>query len=173
MAEKDIKDKTTNAAPPKFFTRAEVAEHVGSTNTWIIIHNKVYNVTSFLNERAALYACCSLLAVFRNQLLLIVLRASSKHPGGEEVLLEQNGQDATEAFEDIGHSTDARQLMETFKIGELVEEEKVKDAKKKSIYWSNDNPDEENFSGSWRSWLIPIALGVLATLVYRYFISTH
>ncbi|XP_014488146.1 PREDICTED: cytochrome b5 isoform X2 [Dinoponera quadriceps] len=145
MAEKDIKDKTTNAAPPKFFTRAEVAEHVGSTNTWIIIHNKVYNVTSFLNE----------------------------HPGGEEVLLEQNGQDATEAFEDIGHSTDARQLMETFKIGELVEEEKVKDAKKKSIYWSNDNPDEENFSGSWRSWLIPIALGVLATLVYRYFISTH
>lgn len=44
-----------------------------------------------------------------------------KHPGGEEVLLEQGGQDCTEAFEDIGHSSDARELMEIFKIGELVE----------------------------------------------------
>lgn len=31
-----------------------------------------------------------------------------QHPGGEEVLLEQAGKDATEAFEDVGHSTDAR-----------------------------------------------------------------
>lgn len=31
-----------------------------------------------------------------------------QHPGGEEVLIEQAGRDATEAFEDVGHSTDAR-----------------------------------------------------------------
>jgi len=35
--------------------------------------------------------------------------------------VEQNGRDATEPFEDIGHSTDARQMMESYKIGELVE----------------------------------------------------
>lgn len=35
--------------------------------------------------------------------------------------MEQAGQDGTEPFEDIGHSTDARQIMETYKIGELVE----------------------------------------------------
>lgn len=43
-----------------------------------------------------------------------------KHPGGEEVLLEQAGSHATEAFEDVGHSTDARQLMKTYKIGRIA-----------------------------------------------------
>nr|CAD7447207.1 unnamed protein product [Timema bartmani] len=44
-----------------------------------------------------------------------------QHPGGEEVLLEQAGKDATEAFEDVGHSSDARGLMGKYKVGELVE----------------------------------------------------
>jgi cytochrome b involved in lipid metabolism len=35
--------------------------------------------------------------------------------------LEQAGGDGTEAFEDVGHSTDAREMMNKFKIGELVE----------------------------------------------------
>lgn len=42
-----------------------------------------------------------------------------EHPGGEEVLREQAGGDATENFEDVGHSTDARELSKTFIIGEL------------------------------------------------------
>lgn len=42
-----------------------------------------------------------------------------QHPGGEEVLREQAGGDATESFEDVGHSTDARTLSDTFIIGEL------------------------------------------------------
>jgi cytochrome b5 len=33
------------------------------------------------------------------------------HPGGAEVLLEQAGQDATDMFEDIGHSQDARLVL--------------------------------------------------------------
>lgn len=44
-----------------------------------------------------------------------------QHPGGEEVLLEQAGKDATEEFEDVGHSSDAREVMQKYKIGELVE----------------------------------------------------
>jgi len=145
MATKEVKDDTTTAATStgKFFTRAEVVKHAESKDTWIIIHDNVYNISSFLRE----------------------------HPGGEEVLLEQNGRDATEPFEDIGHSTDARQMMELYKVGELAEEERKKDTGKKGKDWSN--PAEEDSSSSWWSWLIPIALGMLATIIYRNFISAH
>lgn len=44
-----------------------------------------------------------------------------QHPGGEEVLLEQSGSNATESFEDVGHSTDAREMMKEYLIGELTE----------------------------------------------------
>lgn len=132
-------NNTGDTAYTKFYTREEVAKHNDSKDLWFIIHNKVYNVTQFIS-----------------------------HPGGEEVLLEQGGQDCTEAFEDIGHSSDARELMEIFKIGELVEEEKTQGNSELT-----DVSDVDNSSGSWRSWLIPIALGVLATLVYRYFIKAH
>ena len=44
-----------------------------------------------------------------------------KHPGGEEVLYEQAGKDATESFEDVGHSTDARELIKGYLIGRLPE----------------------------------------------------
>lgn len=42
-----------------------------------------------------------------------------QHPGGEEVLREQAGGDATESFEDVGHSSDAREISKTMMIGEL------------------------------------------------------
>lgn len=41
------------------------------------------------------------------------------HPGGAEVMMEVAGQDATNMFEDIGHSTDARTEMKKFQIGLL------------------------------------------------------
>lgn len=39
--------------------------------------------------------------------------------GGEEVLLDVGGQDATEAFEDVGHSDEAREILEKLLIGKL------------------------------------------------------
>lgn len=44
---------------------------------------------------------------------------SCQHPGGEEVLRELAGGDATESFEDIGHSTDAREMAAGMVVGEL------------------------------------------------------
>lgn len=41
------------------------------------------------------------------------------HPGGAEVVLEVAGGDATNMFEDIGHSTDARTEMKKHQIGVL------------------------------------------------------
>lgn len=34
-------------------------------------------------------------------------------------MLEQAGADATESFEDVGHSTDAREMLEHYYMGEL------------------------------------------------------
>lgn len=39
--------------------------------------------------------------------------------GGKEFLLENAGTDATTAYEDIGHSTDAREIVENMRIGKL------------------------------------------------------
>lgn len=50
---------------------------------------------------------------------LFLCLSFEQHPGGEEVLREQAGGDATENFEDVGHSTDARELSKTYIIGEL------------------------------------------------------
>ncbi|KAG3294844.1 hypothetical protein H1C71_041226 [Ictidomys tridecemlineatus] len=52
-----------------------------------------------------------------------------KHPGGEEVLREQAGGDAAENFEDVGHSTDARELSKTYIIREVHPDDRSKLAK--------------------------------------------
>uniref|UniRef100_H3A7S7 Cytochrome b5 type B n=1 Tax=Latimeria chalumnae TaxID=7897 RepID=H3A7S7_LATCH len=50
---------------------------------------------------------------------LRVTSSLRNHPGGEEVLFEQAGGDATESFEDVGHSVDAREMLTQYYIGEL------------------------------------------------------
>ena len=67
--------------------------HNTKESVWLLIDNKVYDVTDF------------------------------KHPGGKQILLQNAGQDATTQFKDIGHSKNAEKLMEdllvgTFKSGE-------------------------------------------------------
>jgi len=123
----------------KKFAKKEVAKHTDKSSTWIIIHNNVYDVTKFLEE----------------------------HPGGEEVLLEQAGKDATEHFEDVGHSTDARTMMKDFQIGELNDEDKTKSEDPGARKWSDDNKEDDG--RSWKSWLIPMALALTASLIFRYF----
>jgi len=75
----------------KEFTYAEVSEHSSKKDLFVVIHDKVYNASSFVDE----------------------------HPGGEEVLLDVGGQDATEAFEDVGHSDEAREILEPLLVGSL------------------------------------------------------
>ena len=46
-----------------------------------------------------------------------------KHPGGGEVILEVSGEDwqrANNMFEDIGHTNEAKALMKTLIIGDLI-----------------------------------------------------
>ncbi|KAI8799840.1 microsomal cytochrome b5 [Cladochytrium replicatum] len=81
----------------KTFVWADITAHNKRKDIWLVIEGKVYNITKFMDE----------------------------HPGGEEVLLEQGGGDATEAFEEIGHSDDAKELLKEYLIGELKESEKA------------------------------------------------
>ncbi|KAI4379204.1 hypothetical protein MLD38_005530 [Melastoma candidum] len=75
----------------KLFSAVEVALHNTREDCWIVVEGKVYDVSSYLDE----------------------------HPGGDDVILETTGKDATEGFEDAGHSKDARELLATFCIGEI------------------------------------------------------
>lgn len=57
-------------------------------------------------------------------------------------MLEQAGKEATEAFEDVGHSSDARELMKKYKVGELIESERKKIPEKSQPDWGN--PDRKD-----------------------------
>ncbi|CAJ0929833.1 unnamed protein product, partial [Mesorhabditis belari] len=76
-------------------SREEVAEHCDYASCWIVLHNDVLDVTEFLE----------------------------KHPGSMELLLEYAGSDATQVFEDCGHSMQARMLADKYKIGTLPDEQ--------------------------------------------------
>ncbi|XP_059379662.1 cytochrome b5-like [Carassius carassius] len=131
----DVKDEDT----VKYYTREEVQNHNMSNDTWLIIHDKVYDITRFMEE----------------------------HPGGEEVLLEQAGADATESFEDVGHSTDAREMLQQYYVGELHMDDRNK-VSKKEVYITTSKD-----SRSWSSWLIPSLAAVLVGFMYRYYMLEH
>ncbi|KAF5020292.1 hypothetical protein F66182_7668 [Fusarium sp. NRRL 66182] len=71
------------------FSATDVAAHKAKNDLWITIHGKVYDVTPYVRD----------------------------HPGGADVLIDVAGSDATAAYEDVGHSEDADQLLEDFLVG--------------------------------------------------------
>ncbi|CAO3625232.1 unnamed protein product [Cunninghamella blakesleeana] len=118
------------------YTLAQVNEHQSKGDLWLVVHNKVYDITKFVLE----------------------------HPGGEEVLLDEAGKDATESFEDIGHSDEAREILEGYLIGELDETSKVHNHKFDPIR-AGELPEEKK-SGSALRVLVPVIVAGL--LVYKY-----
>ncbi|VDP63234.1 unnamed protein product [Schistosoma mattheei] len=52
-----------------------------------------------------------------------------KHPGGETVLEQQAGDYGTEPFEDVGHSSDAREIMEQYYIGDIAPADRERKSK--------------------------------------------
>ncbi|EYE96240.1 uncharacterized protein EURHEDRAFT_411394 [Aspergillus ruber CBS 135680] len=93
---------------PEYTTR-DLASHKSRDDLWIAIHGKgtsssypytpkmlklmitVYNVTPYIRD----------------------------HPGGADVLLDTAGTDASEAYDEVGHSEDADEILQTYFIGTL------------------------------------------------------
>ncbi|KAF3703890.1 Cytochrome b5 [Channa argus] len=119
----------------RYYRLSEIEQQNSFKATWIIIHNKVYDVTKFLEE----------------------------HPGGEEVLREQAGGNATESFEDVGHSTDAREMASGMLIGELHPDDRHK--MDNAVDTLVTTVREE--TSWWTNWLIPALAAAFVTLLYR------
>lgn len=86
----------------KKYTFAEVKEHNKPTDLWIVIHDKVYDVTKFLHEVIHNYS------FFDNEVYSQRSIDYFQHPGGEEVLEEAAGKNATKDFDDADHSESAK-----------------------------------------------------------------
>lgn len=89
MSNKNITSRNRSRTPR--FTLEQISQHSSKDDIWMAIHNKVYDVTSFLRQ----------------------------HPGGVEVLLDCAGLDATTYFDDVGHSEDSELMLIPLYKGEL------------------------------------------------------
>ncbi|KAI1827691.1 cytochrome b5-like heme/steroid binding domain-containing protein [Xylaria intraflava] len=74
------------------YTLQQVSEHRSLDDLWITIRGKVYDVSGYLEE----------------------------HPGGKDVLLQVSGTDATEDFDFVDHSDDAKDTLSGLEIGRLA-----------------------------------------------------
>ncbi|CAO2822906.1 unnamed protein product [Amaranthus hypochondriacus] len=75
---------------PRRYTKAEISLHNKRTDCWIIIKDKVYDITSYVEE----------------------------HPGGDAILTHA-GDDSTEGFFGPQHGTRVFDIIEDFCIGDL------------------------------------------------------
>ncbi|CDO71358.1 hypothetical protein BN946_scf184908.g116 [Trametes cinnabarina] len=126
----------------KLITYAELKAHSTKESLYVLLHEKVYDVTKFIDE----------------------------HPGGDEVILAEAGRDATEAFEDVGHSDEARALLKDMYIGDF---EKTDELKTKGPSSSSSQSNAVNTAveqGSNLMYFVPLAM-LGAYFAWRYYSS--
>uniref|UniRef100_A0AAX7SNH5 Cytochrome b5 n=1 Tax=Astatotilapia calliptera TaxID=8154 RepID=A0AAX7SNH5_ASTCA len=90
-----------------------------------------------------------------------------EHPGGEEVLREQAGGNATESFEDVGHSTDAREMASSMVIGEVHPEDRQKLSQPEETLVTTVK-EEPSW---WSNMLVPALVAVIVTVIYNMYSS--
>ncbi|KAL2802344.1 hypothetical protein BJX63DRAFT_440984 [Aspergillus granulosus] len=84
---------------PTSYTLADVARHSSPNDLWIVIEGNVYDVTDYCED----------------------------HPGGDEILRQFAGKNATTEFQDAGHSNDAYMRLKTLLVGSLESKNMPKD----------------------------------------------
>ncbi|KAJ1993406.1 Cytochrome b5 type B (outer mitochondrial membrane) [Dimargaris cristalligena] len=122
----------------KIYTADQVAAHNTKNDLWCVVEGKVYDVTKFVDE----------------------------HPGGEEVLLEHAGLDCTDAFEDVGHSEDARDLLAQYYMGDLSGATEPAGPPKPTVKKSEIAPSAKSEGSSILQIALPVAVFV-AYLAYK------
>ncbi|KAL6045500.1 Protein-L-isoaspartate(D-aspartate) O-methyltransferase [Balamuthia mandrillaris] len=90
--EREEQNDDERKAEAKKYTMEEVSKHNKRNDCWMVIYGKVYDFTRFIDE----------------------------HPGGD-IVLEGAGTEATELFEDVAHSQDAKEMLKEFYVGEFME----------------------------------------------------
>ncbi|XP_047095731.1 cytochrome b5-like [Lolium rigidum] len=122
-------------------TLAEVSKHNTKDDCWLVIAGKVYDVTKFLED----------------------------HPGGDDVLLSSTAKDATDDFEDVGHSTTARAMLDEYYIGDIdaaTIPATTKYTAPKQPHYNQDKTPE--FIIKILQFLVPLAILGLAVAVRMY-----
>uniref|UniRef100_A0AC35U316 Cytochrome b5 heme-binding domain-containing protein n=1 Tax=Rhabditophanes sp. KR3021 TaxID=114890 RepID=A0AC35U316_9BILA len=123
----------------KEYTLKDVADKNNENGCWVVMDNKVYDLTKFLEE----------------------------HPGGGEVILEQGGGDATEAFNDVGHSSDAREMAKEYLIGTIALDDSSPSIPAKKEDGSGQDWKAILTSPTWTNFLIPAVVSVLVYGFYK------
>ncbi|KAK5691114.1 hypothetical protein LTR97_011766 [Elasticomyces elasticus] len=96
---KELKAEWKTETEVPVMTLQEVAKHNVRKDIYIVIHGKGES--------------------FWIELLYDVTEYARDHPGGPDALIEVAEADATSAYEDVGHSEDAREIMHPFLVGVL------------------------------------------------------
>ncbi|KAG8661632.1 cytochrome b5 [Manihot esculenta] len=121
----------------KLYTMHEASQHKTKEDCWIVIDGKVYDVSSYLDE----------------------------HPGGDDVVLATIGKDAADDFEDAGHSESARELLQSFCIGELdtsapvIPELEISSKKQPEVYYQKLKDLTKQY------WEVPVAIVGISVVV--------
>ncbi|KAL4938601.1 hypothetical protein BDV06DRAFT_231662 [Aspergillus oleicola] len=125
----------------KEFSTQDVATHKSRDDLWVIIHGKVYNLTPYLRD----------------------------HPGGAEVLYDVAGKDATAAYEDVGHSEDADEIMQTYLIGQATDAAQHKKKAEVRVIQPTVQPPIENKSLSTLQKVAAAgSVAILSSVLYYY-----
>ncbi|QQK41801.1 Cytochrome b5 reductase, putative [Penicillium digitatum] len=124
------------------YTLKDVAAHNTKGDTWVIIHGQVFELTKYLQD----------------------------HPGGADALMEVAGIDATAAYEDVGHSEDAREIMQPFLVGTLKNAQQYVRPKAVRVV-SQKAPKDAGSSSTIKT--IACALGGLLPVLYIFSQSSH
>lgn len=108
---KELKAQWPTTPKVPTMTLADVQKHKSADDLWIVIHGKgtIFELNENENSRLT------------SPTVYDVTSYARDHPGGAEALVEVAGQDATSAYEDVGHSEDAREIMNGFLVGVLSE----------------------------------------------------
>uniref|UniRef100_A0A453KC05 Cytochrome b5 heme-binding domain-containing protein n=1 Tax=Aegilops tauschii subsp. strangulata TaxID=200361 RepID=A0A453KC05_AEGTS len=91
------------------------------------------------------------------------------HPGGDDVLLSSTAKDATDDFEDVGHSSTARAMLDEYYVGDIdmaTIPARTKYAPPKQPHYNQDKTPE--FIIKILQFLVPLAILGLAVAIRMY-----